>query len=147
VNDILLLHRGEGERHEARGSVMRFKAVAATTSGRFSLMERELPPGGRMPPAHRHLDCTEAFYVLGGEVSFVLDGVDRTGRPGDSVLIPGGASHTFGNRGTEPALVLILHAPAMDGYFAELERLWSAGPPPSQEEELALMARHGMARG
>src|SRR5688500_8818943 len=40
--------------YEARGSRMWFKATADTTGGRFSLMERSLPAGGRMPPPHRH---------------------------------------------------------------------------------------------
>ena len=65
---------GEGQRHEARGSVMCFKATAQTTGGRLSLMERTLPPGGRMPPAHVHVDCDEVFYVLQGQITFVLDG-------------------------------------------------------------------------
>jgi mannose-6-phosphate isomerase-like protein (cupin superfamily) len=53
---------------------MVFKATGATTGGRFSLMDRHLPPGGRMPPAHRHVQCVEAFFVLEGDVTFVLDG-------------------------------------------------------------------------
>ena len=50
---MIRLERGEGLRREARGSEMWFKATASGTDGRFSLMERTLPPGGRMPPAHR----------------------------------------------------------------------------------------------
>ena len=34
---------GQGVAFNARGSSMLFKAVAATTGGAFSLMERELP--------------------------------------------------------------------------------------------------------
>jgi hypothetical protein len=37
---------------------------------------------------------------------------------------PRGAGHTFGNDGDEPARLLVLHAPAMDAYFAELDALW-----------------------
>jgi mannose-6-phosphate isomerase-like protein (cupin superfamily) len=123
---------------------MVFKATSATTDGRFSLMERHLPPGGRMPPAHRHVDCVEAFFVLFGEVTFVLDGRLQTRGAGSFVLVAHGGSHTFGNRGPEPASLLVLHTPAMDAYFAELELLWSRREAPSSEEELALMARHGM---
>jgi mannose-6-phosphate isomerase-like protein (cupin superfamily) len=123
---------------------MVFKAIGATTGGRFSLMERHLPPGGRMPPAHRHVECVEAFYVLRGEVTFVLDGRHQTLGTGSFVLVARGGSHTFGNSGSEPASLLVLHSPAMDAYFAELELLWSRREAPSSEEELALMARHGM---
>jgi mannose-6-phosphate isomerase-like protein (cupin superfamily) len=135
---------GEGHVLTARGSVMAFKAVADQTGGDFSLMERTLPPGGRRPPAHRHVNCSEAFFVLDGPISFVLDGQDLTGGPGDFLLVPRGAAHTFGNSGDEPARLLVLHAPAMDAYFEKLHRLWASGQPPATAEERALMARFGM---
>ena len=135
---------GQGHLLTARGSVMAFKAVAAQTGGDFSLMERTLPPGGRRPPAHRHVNCSEAFFVLDGQISFTLDGQDLTGGPGDFLLVPRGAAHTFGNASPEPARLLVLHAPAMDGYFEELHRLWASGQPPATEQERALMARFGM---
>jgi mannose-6-phosphate isomerase-like protein (cupin superfamily) len=135
---------GEGHVVTARGSVMAFKAVADQTGGDFSLMERTLPPGGRRPPPHRHVNCSEAFFVLDGQISFVLDGADLAGGPGDFLLVPRGAAHTFGNAGTEPARLLVLHAPAMDAYFEELHRLWASGQPPATEQERALMARFGM---
>jgi mannose-6-phosphate isomerase-like protein (cupin superfamily) len=150
-----VLGPGEGHQLTARGSVMAFKAVAAQTGGDFSLMERTLPPGGRRPPAHRHVNCSEAFFVLEGRVGFELDGRELTGGPGDFLLVPRGAAHTFGNAAGaggadgaggdgETARLLVLHAPAMDGYFEELHRLWASGEPPSREEERALMARYGM---
>jgi hypothetical protein len=43
-----------------------------------------------------------------------------------------------------PAHVLVLHAPALDDYFRELDELWSGGATPSREDELRLMRRHGM---
>lgn len=141
---VFVLGSGEGQRYEARGSVMHFKATAATTGGRFSLMERTLPPGGRMPPPHIHVDCDEAYFVLDGTVAFVLDGEERTEGPQTFVLVPGGTAHTFGNRSNEPARLLVLHSPALDAYFAELEALWRRPQPPTVEEERALMSRHGM---
>jgi mannose-6-phosphate isomerase-like protein (cupin superfamily) len=135
---------GEGEALQARGSVMLFKAVAATTGGGFSLHERHLPPGSRRPPPHRHTDCQEVFYVLDGEVEFTLE-AETVGRgPGTFVLVPGGVAHTFGNGGPAAARVLVLHAPAMDGYFRELQALWAGPAPPDRDAELALMRRHGM---
>jgi quercetin dioxygenase-like cupin family protein len=139
-----VLGPGQGHQLTARGSVMAFKAVAAQTGGDFSLMERTLPPGGRRPPAHRHVNCSEAFFVLDGQISFTLDGQDRTGGPGDFLLVPRGAAHSFGNASPEPARLLVLHAPAMDGYFEELHRLWASGQAPATEQERALMARFGM---
>ena len=135
---------GQGRLLTARGNVMAFKAVAAQTGGDFSLMERTVPPGGRIPPAHRHTNCSEAYFVLEGTVAFWLDGESLSGGPGDFLLVPRGAAHTFGNQGSEPARLLVLHAPAMDAYFEELHQLWASGQAPSREAEVELMSRYGM---
>ncbi len=135
---------GQGHLLTARGNVLAFKAVAAQTGGDFSLMERTVPPGARTPPAHRHVNCSEAFFVLSGVATFWLDSAELSGGPGDFLLVPRGAGHTFGNRGPEPARLLVLHAPAMDAYFEELAVLWSGEAPPTVEAERELMSRYGM---
>ena len=135
---------GEGTRREARGSEMWFKATATSTQGRFSLMERTLPPGGRMPPPHRHVGNDEAYFVLDGIVEFHVAGDVFDGGHGTFVLVQAGEAHTFGNTGTDPARLLVLHAPALDAYFADLEALWGGPEPPDRQVEQALMQRHGM---
>ncbi len=138
---------GQGRMLTARGNVMAFKAVADQTGGDFSLMERIVPPGARTPPPHRHVNCSEAFFVLDGTITFRLDDAELTGGAGDFLLVPRGAAHTFGNSGDSPARLLVLHAPAMDGYFEELHQLWAGDEPPSREAELELMSRYGMEPG
>ena len=114
---------GQGKLLSARGSAMFFKATHATTNGAFSLMDRTLPPGGRKPPSQIHTNCEEAFYVLDGEVEFTLGKEIVVGRRDTFVLVPGGVAHTFGNPGTAQARLLVIHAPAMDAYFEELQTL------------------------
>jgi mannose-6-phosphate isomerase-like protein (cupin superfamily) len=140
----LILGPGDGVRHAARGSEMFFKALGSLTEGRLSLMERTLPPGGRMPPPHRHVGNDEAYFVLDGEVTFILDGRTSTGGPETFVLVPAGGAHTFGNTSEAPARLLVVHAPALDGYFADLESLWSGEQPPTPDQERELMSRYGM---
>jgi len=135
---------GQGRLLTARGNLMAFKAVAAQTGGDFSLMERTVPPGARTPPPHRHVNCSEAFFVLDGTITFWLDSAELAGRAGDFLLVPRGAAHTFGNQGAEPARLLVLHAPAMDAYFAQLDALWSGVEPPAPAAERELMSRYGM---
>ena len=144
VTEPSIIPAGKGKIVTARGSVMAFKAIAAQTGGDFSLMERTVPPRARRPLPHRHVNCSEAFWVLDGTITFVLDGVEQRGGPDDFLLVPRGAAHTFGNDGDGPARLLVLHAPAADAYFVELEALWSREAPPTPDEERALMARHGM---
>jgi mannose-6-phosphate isomerase-like protein (cupin superfamily) len=143
-----VLGRGEGTaRYVARGSVMFFKALAEQDGGDVSLMERTLPPGGRRPPTHRHDGCSEAYFVLEGTVSVVVDGSELLLGPEDFVLVPRGVSHTFGNGGDREARLLVLHAPALDAYFAGLHELWNRDEPPTPDEERALMAQFGMVTG
>src|ERR1700729_1874397 len=138
---------GEGRaQYSARGSVMYFKALAEQDGGDLSLMERTLPPGGRRPPAHRHVNCSEAYFVLDGEVAVIVEGEELRLGPEGFVLVPRGTAHTFGNAGGEPARLLVIHAPAMDAYFAALHDLWHRDQPPTPDEERALMARFGMER-
>jgi len=144
LSSALILPPGEGTALTARGSVMVFKAVAETTGGAFSLMERVLPAGGRPPPAHRHPDCTEAFYLLDGTLDFLLDDDQVTVAAGGFVLVPGGVAHSFVNTSDAPARVLILHSPALDGYFGGLHELWLGPEPPTVQQEQDLMRRHGL---
>lgn len=123
---------------------MLFKAVGALDGGDLSVMERTLPAGGRRPPAHRHTNCSEAYFVLDGVVSVVVDEEEFEVGAEGFVLVPRGVGHTFGNRSDVEARLLVVHAPAADGYFAELHELWNRGETPSVAEERELMARFGM---
>jgi mannose-6-phosphate isomerase-like protein (cupin superfamily) len=144
VTDCVVMPPGGGEQLNVRGSLLLFKAVAASTGGAFSLHERHVPAGSRRPPAHVHPDRTEAFWVLDGEAEFELDGQTARAQAGSFVLVPGGAAHTFGATADTATRLLVLHAPALDGYFRELAELWAAPDPPEREVELDLMRRHGM---
>jgi quercetin dioxygenase-like cupin family protein len=144
MDKAIVLGPDEGKVLEARGSRMTFKAIEASTDGAFSLMERDLPPGGRRPPPHTHPGTLEAFFVLEGQVEFLL-GTDVVRRgPRSFVLVPRGLAHTFANPGPGPARVLVLHSPALDAYFEELQTLWAGESPPEAAAELAMMRRHGL---
>jgi len=138
----IFLDQGQGTIYSARGSTMAFKALHETTGGAFSFMERDLPVGNRRPQPHTH-QGPEGFYVLQGSVEFIVGGKSRKGGPGFWALAPSGVSHTFGNAGDSPARLLIIHSPAADAYFAELEALWKHSTP-TPEEERELMKRHGL---
>lgn len=143
--DATVFRRGEGvKRYSARGSEMVFKAIAELDDGDLSLMERTLPPGGRRPPAHRHTNCSEAYFVLEGVVTVTVEGVEKILEAEDFLLVPRGIAHTFGNGGSDEARLVVIHAPAMDGYFAGLHELWNADLPPTAQEERDLMTRFGM---
>jgi quercetin dioxygenase-like cupin family protein len=140
----LIVAAGDGQRLEARGSVMLFKATAATTGGRFSLMDRTLPPHGRPPAAHRHPGTLEAFLVLEGQLTFHIEREPTPVAAGGFVIVSEGEAHTFVNDGDVPARVVILHSPPLDAYFEDLAALWVKGSTPSPEDEREVMQRHGL---
>lgn len=144
MTEAIVLHPGEGEKLEARGSAMVLKTTAAHTNGAFSFMERTLPPKGEPSPKHTHAGH-EAFFVLDGRIEFTLGNDQVMTEPGTFILVPPGSPHTFANTSGAPARLLVLHAPAMDAYFRELQELW-AKRRPSSDEVTSLMKSHYMER-
>ena len=53
-------------------------------------------PGYDGPPEHYHEQSVERFEVLSGEVTFQVDGRDRTAGAGETVTVGRGERHTFG---------------------------------------------------
>jgi quercetin dioxygenase-like cupin family protein len=92
---------------------------AEQSGGRLGLVEGVMPPGATGPPLHVH-DFDEAFYVLEGELTFHLDGRLRIVAAGELAFAPGGARHTFANRGAAAARFLIALTPA--GFEREFAR-------------------------
>ena len=143
ADEATIYGAGEGVVYHARGSAIIFKARGVETANAFSLMRRELPPGGRAPMPHRHPGTQEAFCVLSGTIEFLIAERSVSVGAGSFVLIPAAVRHTFSNRVAETAQVLILHAPALDEYFADLDRL-SGRPSWDPDAELEMMRRHGI---
>lgn len=77
---------------------------------KYCLIEAVVPPGLGAPPNH-HAGETEAFFVLDGEVEFMINGDVRRVGAGGYVPIPDGALHAFAAVGQRAARVLILNAP------------------------------------
>ena len=67
---------------------------------------------GRELEAHVHADEDDAFYILEGEITFVLPGGDVRAPAGTFVLIPPGVEHGFRNDTVHDARILNIHAPA-----------------------------------
>ena len=116
ASNAILLRAGEGERLVAN------HRVATILSGRedLSLIEFELGPGFEGPDAHVHDDHTDAFYVLEGEISFVLGEETFVGGPGSFVAAAPGVAHGF-TRHSERSRLLNIHAPGV-GFHDRLTR-------------------------
>ena len=67
--------------------------AAAEQTGSFEIFFQSGPEGSG-PPPHSH-EWDEAFYVLRGELTLVLDGEVHTAGAGSVVYLPGGTVHEF----------------------------------------------------
>jgi quercetin dioxygenase-like cupin family protein len=79
-------------------------------------------PGERGPDPHVHREHTDSFYVLQGELTFMLGPEhEPTVVPaGGFVAVPPNVVHAFANEGEGEARFLNVHAP--DGGFAAFMR-------------------------
>ena len=58
---------------------------------------------------------SDKYYVVGsGQVRFVLEGEPHTMKAGDFCLVKKGHRFSYSNEGTEPATLILVHAPSFD---------------------------------
>lgn len=65
-------------------------------------------PFGDSPPLHVHRNEDEVFHLLQGTMRFVVDGVERVARAGETVIAPKGLPHTFRVESAEGARCLTI---------------------------------------
>jgi quercetin dioxygenase-like cupin family protein len=106
----------EGERLTGQERVAYIKAsLPALTLSLFELTSRF-----EGPDPHSHEDHIDSFYVLDGDIDFLLGDETVRAGPGAFVAAPPGTVHTFTNPGPSGARLLNMHSP--DGGFADFLR-------------------------
>jgi quercetin dioxygenase-like cupin family protein len=151
LSRFLLKRPGEGRTIGVVGDVYRFLAVAEDTDGRYALWEAVVTPGGG-PPPHVHSREEEGFYVLEGEITFLVGDQRLVAGAGTFANMPVGTLHCFKNETDRPARMLISVAPAgLEKMFFEVGQPVPPGaqtaPPPTKEEIeklLAVAPRYGI---
>ena len=119
INDgNLVLNPGEGKMIPVPGHKVWLKLTGEDTEGRFSLLEVELVGDG--PPQHIHKNEDESFYVLEGEVKFLLGEHTSIAKAGSFVSIPRGTRHAFCRVDKKSAKLLATFTPAgMEKFFED----------------------------
>lgn len=124
------------------GTPTSLRATAATTNGAFGLVEGQLPPGFESP-YHVHTNEDEAFYVVEGEMAFIVDGKWMVAGPGTYAFGPRNLPHGFKVVGETPARLLLLCSPGgFEGFVNELRQPEPA--PPDMGVLVATAARYGI---
>jgi uncharacterized cupin superfamily protein len=104
-------------------------------STQIGLVEGEIPPGGGFRLPHWHDDLDEVFYVLDGELEFLLADSWVSAPAGTTVLVPAGTVHAFRNTTDRIARQLVIGPPEIAELISDL------GEHPRQEWE-AIHERH-----
>ena len=143
-------HAGDAPAYWMQGLLWTMLADGEETGGRWSMMEQLLPKGSG-PPPHKHLWSDETFYILDGEVTFLVEGEIRTAGKGAFVMVARNTRHAF-RVDSDTARFLNGYTPAsMEALVAEFVEA-SPGPqsppqpaaPPGQMSDDLLM-RYGLA--
>lgn len=82
------------------------------SEARYSISEWWLDPHTQGPGAHSHPE-DDIFYVIEGTMSVLVDEEWTDAPRGSFVLVPGGVTHDFENRGSDRAGVLNLSIPGL----------------------------------
>jgi quercetin dioxygenase-like cupin family protein len=106
--EALFWHPGGGERLVANNRV----ATIKVGRDELALIEFALEPGFDGPSAHSHDDHVDSFYVLEGEVDFLVGDEWMRLPAGSFVAAPIGVTHAFATHDGQRARVLNIHAPS-----------------------------------
>jgi quercetin dioxygenase-like cupin family protein len=90
----LIRHHDEGDATWFFNGLVTTVASTEETGGAYSLTEH-LVTAASNPPMHVQVDEDEAFYILDGEVEFVVDGQTVVAKPGAFAFVARGAAHLF----------------------------------------------------
>jgi mannose-6-phosphate isomerase-like protein (cupin superfamily) len=126
------------------GTHVRFTAPGSVTSGQYGLFEWNMTGtrGGAEP--HFHKTFSESFYVMEGTVRLFNGDTWLDAEKGDFLYVPQGGIHAFSNESDAPARMIILFAPGppREEYVQELDAIRSSGRALTDEDWIALWARH-----
>src|SRR4051794_40500144 len=111
------------------GERLTFLETAETTGGEFLKISMEMAPGGILGAAHVHPRAQEEFEIVTGRIQIKTSGKTRVADAGESISVPRGADHIWGNPFDEPATVAITLRPAlkMETFFETAFGLASDG--------------------
>jgi quercetin dioxygenase-like cupin family protein len=115
------------------------------SGGTMTAYESSTGPRMAGPPPHTHRTWDEAFYIIEGEMSFLIGDTTHTVAAGGFVFVPHGVLHTFWNAGTSVARQLTIFTPSgIEDFFDEVVPLLAAGVAETAGDFAALTERYDM---
>ncbi|GAC1356776.1 MAG: cupin domain-containing protein [Acidimicrobiales bacterium] len=137
----IILQPGEASGVSLRGTRVSFLNRAEDAEGGSTIEMRTVP--GFDTGAHRHSKIEEFFYVVDGEIEARAGERTVIGGAGTFMFVPKGVAHSFANRSTAPATVVLFSSPAgHERYFEDLADVLAADGAPDAEAIARVRARH-----
>lgn len=134
----------EGEHLIQRGGNIFIKVDPTRGSNSLAMGTQQILAGVGIP-IHRHFEMDEAFYVIEGSGTLILNDVRYPIEKGGSIFIPKNAWHGFENADRELHLLWIVAPPGLEAFFREVATRPGVAPTPRTKEQLNQIARkHGM---
>lgn len=125
------------------GDRVLLKFTSPDTNGLFTLTEQFNEPGTGIP-RHRHTREDESFWVLEGQVEFVVEDTTTMVEPGGVIYAPRGVAHSFRAVSATPTRMLVHISPAgLETMFEELSQLPTG--PPDFGQVAAICTRYGIS--
>jgi quercetin dioxygenase-like cupin family protein len=109
-------------------------------SGNLALGTQQIPVGAGIP-IHRHFEMDEAFYVLEGGGTLMLNDAPHSFEKGGTIFIPKNIWHGFANPDQELLLLWIVAPTGLDGFFRE-----TCNPPGVARKQLTKDQVNAIAR-
>ncbi len=133
--------RGDCRAVAVLGHRYAYLATGADTGGAYTLLHADIPAADPGVPPHMHHREDEAFYILEGQVTFVVGDRTLVAGSGAFILAPRGIPHAFRNTGPGPARLLVTITPSgFEAFFDEIGDDWTGRkdmPPPPDAERIA----------
>lgn len=125
--------------HPVTGERIAFLRTGRETGGALLEMDDFWARLDHRTPEHIHPAMEERWELIAGTVRFRVDGVERTLRPGETIVAPPGTRHTAASIGNEPAHLRIQMRPALR-WQEFVERLFALAGGGVGEERGAMYA-------
>ena len=115
-----IIKHGECKNLNMLGDILSIILSKNETNGTYSILESKVYPGGG-PPPHLQTREFEGFYILKGELDFIINGKQVTSKTGTVINIPPRVIHSFKNNTDTIVRVLVIIAPAgLEKMFEEV---------------------------
>lgn len=88
------LESGYGPQYALGGTIATSLCTEAESDGSFGIVTYEGPRGTGLP-AHKHSEAAKVIYIMEGEITGELDGVEYTAKEGEVINVPSDSSFSY----------------------------------------------------